>query len=74
MAKYLTLQDLAERLNISLNTAKELPIPYTRIGKRKQRRYRLEMVERSRMSDEELQACLDAAKRLFPVGGRERDK
>lgn len=44
--RYLTVQELADRLNVSLNTAKALPIAYTRVGKRQQRRYRRDMVER----------------------------
>lgn len=42
----MSLKELAAHLNVSLNTAKGLPIPFTRVGGRKQRRYHPALVKR----------------------------
>jgi hypothetical protein len=44
MEKLLNLKELAQHLGVSLNTARELPIHYTRIGR--QRRYHPALVRR----------------------------
>lgn len=44
--KLMTLKEVAEHFNVCLNTAKELPIAFTRVGKRRQRRYHPSLVKR----------------------------
>lgn len=44
--KFLTVVGLMERYGICRTTAKTLPIPFVRIGKRRLRRYPMKAVER----------------------------
>lgn len=44
--KLMSLKELAAHMGISINTAKALPIPFTKVGKRKQRRYHPTLVRR----------------------------
>ena len=43
-AELMTLRDLADHFRVSINTAKKLPISFTKIGR--QRRYHPELVKR----------------------------
>lgn len=44
--KLMTLREVADHFNVSLNTAKTLPIAFTRVGKGRQRRYHPSLVKR----------------------------